>query len=223
MVHLKDVLTRNMIVNVMNSTKYNAQDGQGTSQTGYKNVTYNGKNGEHLQMKFHDSNPNPGTYHFVGILPTDFCGENTPELCGRLVEYARMNGCKNTQELADALCKDKTLNANVQSTGKTATTPVKNSSEQSKIAIKGKAIAKNKGKQKTAFNDKNKNKSANAGSSDTDDMNADQTYRVIKTEAKLWKNLEWISEDTYDQIKQEIKEMWVIKKREEMNSDSDSD
>ena len=54
-----------------------------------------------------DSNPNPGTYHLLAYCPRLWV--KILQSCVDALSNMRMNGCKNTQELADALCKDKTL------------------------------------------------------------------------------------------------------------------
>lgn len=229
MVHLKDILTPEMMKNIMKSKTYEAQEGQGTSQTGYKNVTYNGKNSEHMQLKYNSDN----TPYFVGLLPSTFFGKSTAELCGRMVEFARMNKCTTTQELADKLGKDKTINPN-GSVG----TPIKVTSGKGPIKSSGKGKSTKEPDNKLGKSIKKAHNMSKANGSkakkftddDSDDddenitMSADDAFAYIKSTAKQWKSLGWIADTTYETIKGDIKESYIVHKRSEMtDSDSDSD
>jgi hypothetical protein len=233
MVHLKDILTPEMMKNIMKSKVYEAQEGQGTSQTGFKNVTYNGKNSEHMQLKYNMDN----TPYFVGLLPSTFFGKSTAELCGRMVEFARVNKCMTTQELADKLCKDKTINPNGIASTPIKVTPMKSSGSSSG---KGKSAKEVDSNTKLGKSIKKTHKMSKANGSkakkftdvdfDDDDedialMSADDSFAYIKSIAKQWKSLGWIADTTYDTIKGDIKESYIVHKRSEMavNSDSDSD
>lgn len=231
MVHLKDILTPEMMKNIMKSKVYEAQEGQGTSQTGFKNVTYNGKNSEHMQLKYNMEN----TPYFVGLLPSTFFGKSTAELCGRMVEFARMNKCKTTQELADSLCKDKTFNPTGIASTPIKVTPMKSSGSS---GGKGKSAKEADSDNKLGKSIKKTHKVSKANGSkakkftdvdfDDDDedvtvMSADDAFAYIKSTAKQWRSLGWIADTTYDTIKGDVKEAYIVHKRSEMTMQSDSD
>lgn len=229
MVHLKDVLTPEMIKNLLHSSDYQAQEGQGSSQTGYKNVTFNGKNNEHLQIKYNLDN----TPHFVGMLPADFHGKHTAKLCGCMVEFARIHKCTTTQELADKLCKDKTINpsgrmispvvtpvkdkASSNGSGKAKTTPTLKPGKSIKKVHKTSKASGSKNKFAAIVDDEEDTKE------DSKFLSNDEAKDYIKKEAKSWRSAGWISDEVYDSIKSDVKECWLRKKSMESDSDSDSD